>query len=191
LNSQLILPLQNEKSFEQLFRQQYSKLCGYARKYIDDPDQSEEVVQDVFVNLWQKRKSIDITSTIESYLFRAVRNTCLNTLKHFKIREKHQEGIAATYDNAGNQPENRILEIELLNQIEDLISALPPERQRIFKMSRLDGMKYREIADELGISVKTVEAQMGKALKYLRKHLSDYLPVVIFAWLLYLLNNLR
>ena len=78
-----------------------------------------------------------------------------------------------------------------MNQIEDLISALPPERQRIFKMSRLDGMKYREIADELGISIKTVEAQMGKALKYMREHLSDYLPVVIFAWLLYLLNSLK
>jgi RNA polymerase sigma-70 factor (ECF subfamily) len=181
LDDQLLLPLRDEKSFEQLFRTQYAALCGYARRFIDDPDQSEEVVQDVFVNLWQKRDSIEITSTLESYLFRSVRNACLNILKHFKVREKHREGITASYDQSANQSDSRILELELLNQIEDLISGLPPERQKIFRMSRFDEKKYKEIAEELGISIKTVEAQMGKALKYLRENLSDYLPVILIA----------
>lgn len=187
----MLLPLKDEKSFEQLFRSQYAPLCGYARKYIDDPDQSEEVVQDVFVNLWHKRQSIEITSTIESYLFRAVRNTCLNILKHFKVREKHKEGITASYDNRSGDADNMVLEIELMNQIEDLIAGLPPERQKVFKMSRFEGMKYKEIAEALGISVKTVEAQMGKALKYLRENLGDYLPAILIAIISYIIILLK
>ena len=191
MNTQLLLPLRDEKSFEQLFRAQYAPLCGYARKYIDDPDQSEEVVQDVFVNLWQKRESIEITSTIESYLFRSVRNTCLNILKHFKVRDKHKNGITATYDTPGSHADDRVLEIELMNQIEDLISGLPPERQKVFKLSRFEDMKYKEIAEELGISVKTVEAQMGKALKYLRENLTAYLPAIIIALIAYMIILLK
>ena len=187
----MLLPLRDEKSFEQLFRVQYAPLCGYARKYIDDPDQSEEVVQEVFVNLWQKRDSIEVTSTIESYLFRSVRNTCLNILKHFKVREKHKDGITTSYDNSSNQADNRVLELELMNQIEELISGLPPERQKVFKLSRFEGMKYKEIAEELGISVKTVEAQMGKALKYLRENLSEYLPVIMIAIIAYIFILLK
>jgi len=166
-------------------------LCGYARKYIDDPDQSEEVVQDVFANLWQKRSTIEITSTIESYLFRAVRNTCLNILKHFKVREKHKDGITASYNNSGERADNLVLEIELMNQIENLISELPPERQKVFKMSRFEEMKYKEIAEELGISIKTVEAQMGKALKFLRENLGDYLPMIVIAVIAYMIILLK
>lgn len=187
----MLLPLRDEKSFEQLFRNQYAPLCGYARKYIDDLDQSEEVVQDVFVNLWQKRSTIEITSTIESYLFRAVRNTCLNILKHFKVREKHKEGISASYDHYGDRADNLVLEIELMNQIENLISGLPPERQKVFRMSRFEEMKYKEIAEELGISIKTVEAQMGKALKYLRENLGDYLPMILIAVIAYMIILLK
>jgi len=191
LNTQTLLPLHDEKSFEQLFRNQYAPLCGYARKYIDDPDQSEEVVQDVFANLWQKRSTIEITSTIESYLFRAVRNTCLNILKHFKVREKHKDGITASYNNSGERADNLVLEIELMNQIENLISELPPERQKVFKMSRFEEMKYKEIAEELGISIKTVEAQMGKALKFLRENLGDYLPMIVIAVIAYMIILLK
>ncbi len=78
-----------------------------------------------------------------------------------------------------------------MNQIENLISGLPPERQKVFKLSRFEGMKYKEIAEELGISVKTVEAQMGKSLKYLRKNLTEYLPVIMIAMLAYMLIHLK
>ena len=187
----MLLPLHDEKSFEQLFRIQYAPLCAYARRYIHDPDESEEVVQDVFVNLWQKRGTIEITSTIESYLFRAVRNTCLNLLKHFKVREKHKDGITASYDHYGDRANDLVLEIELINHIENLISGLPTERQKVFKMSRFEEMKYKEIAEELGISVKTVEAQMGKALKYLRENLGDYLPMILIAIIAYMIILLK
>lgn len=167
----------NEGVFEELFKRQYGRLCGYAIKYVKDLDQAEEIVQDLFFNIWNKRESLQITSSLEAYLFRSVRNSCLNYLKHMKIRQLHASGMTQANPASITESDPPVEILELHNRIEEAIASLPPERQKIFRLSRHEGMKYREIAEHLGISIKTVEVQMGKALKYMREVLSDYLIV--------------
>lgn len=169
----------DEQAFEQLFRAQYPVLCGYARKYLNDIDQAEEVVQEMFFNFWQKKEKLDINISIEAYLFRSVRNSCLNYLKHLKIREEHRLATNQELRKKEQEVHDNVVALELQEQIENVIDQLPPERKKIFKMSRYEELKYKEIAEKLNLSVKTVEAQMGKALKHLRLHLADYLSVTI------------
>ncbi len=172
------IQLGDEQAFEQVFRQYYSLLCGFAKKYTADIDEAEEVVQDVFYNFWMKRASIDIQGSIKSYLFTAVRNTCLNQIKHRNIVANHANHVQ-WQESAPQFHDSNTMELsELRQKIDDCIAKMPPERKKIFIMNRHEGLKYREIADQLNISIKTVEAQMGKALKYLRESLADYLPLL-------------
>jgi len=176
----------DEKAFKELFLVQYAGLCAYANKYLNDMDQAEETVQDLFFNLWQKRERLEINLSMEAYLFRSVRNACLNMLKHIKIREIYKETHERELRESESKHDAPLETSELEAAIEAAIESMPPERKRIFKMSRLEGMKYREIAGALNLSVKTVEAQMGKALKYLRECLNDYL-----IWLLIVMHFLH
>ncbi len=169
----------DEAVFELVFRKYYPALCGYALKYLNDQDQAEEIVQELFFNLWKKRDRILITGSLEAYLFRAVRNASFNSLKHFVIRDQYKmENERNRIEDEGN-PGDPMVALELQVRIDQCIDELPPERRKVFMMSRYDGFKYREIAEKLGISVKTVEVQMGKALKDLRKALADYLPLLL------------
>ena len=170
----------NEKAFENLFQSHYANLCGYAVKYVWELEQAEEIVQDLFFNIWSKRSNLQITSSIESYLFRAVRNACLNYLKHLKVRDNYATDVKESVNPGRDQDNNSVEVLELQDKIEEAIEALPPERKKIFLLSRHEELKYKEIAEQLGISVKTVEAQMGKALKYLRESLSEFMVILIF-----------
>lgn len=177
-----IIPLiaQGDKSaFETLFRNHYANLCGYAVKYVWELDQAEEIVQDLFFNLWNKRKDLYISSSIESYLFRAVRNACLNYLKHRKVRENYAAIVQEHHNPGLSLNDNPVETLELQKKIEEAIDALPPERKKVFMLSRYEGLKYKDIADSLGISVKTVEAQMGKALKFLKEELKEFMIILI------------
>lgn len=190
-NSQLhLIKSGDEQAFEQLFKAQYPALCGYARKYLDDLDQAEEIVQEMFFNFWQKREKVEINISAEAYLFRSVRNSCLNYLKHLKIREEHRLATKEEILRKEHEVHDNVVALELQEKIEKVIEEMPPERKKIFKMSRYEELKYKEIAEKLNLSVKTVEAQMGKALKYLRLHLSEYLSVAIIITLEILINIL-
>lgn len=180
----------DEQAFEKLFKDQYPILCGYARKYLDDVDQAEEIVQEMFFNFWQKRTKMDINISLEAYLFRSVRNSCLNYLKHLKIREEHRLATNQEIRQKEQEIHDTVVVLELQEKIERVIDQLPPERKRIFKMSRYEELKYKEIAEKLNLSVKTIEAQMGKALKFLRIHLSDYLSFFIIFIAEFLINIL-
>jgi len=169
----------DEKAFESLFKKHYSGLCGYAEKYVWDLDQAEEIVQDLFFNLWNKKSSLVIDTSIEAYLFRAVRNACLNYLKHLKVRRQHTDSVKSNPSFDSVRPDDPVEILELQTKIDEAVDTLPPERQKIFKLSRYEGLKYKEIADRLGLSVKTVEAQMGKALKALRENLTEYLVILL------------
>jgi RNA polymerase sigma-70 factor (ECF subfamily) len=169
----------NKGAFEKLFMRHYANLCGYAVKYVWETDQAEEIVQDLFFNLWNKRNNLFISSSIESYLFRAVRNACLNYLKHKKVRNEYASAIQDGFNPGQGMDDNPLETLELQKKIDDSIEAMPPERKKIFLLSREEGLKYREIADKLGISIKTVEAQMGKALKFLREELKEFMVIVI------------
>ncbi len=168
----------NKQSFEKLFRFYYAPLCHFSRKYITDPDECEEIVQGFFLKIWEKRSALDITVSVKNYLFSSVRNRCLNYIKHQKIRQGYKTEVLSKNDSQLN-PDNYLLEVDLQNKIREGIDSLPPRRREIFMLSREEGLKYREIADKLGISIKTVETQMGQAMKDLREKLSTYKSLLI------------
>jgi RNA polymerase sigma-70 factor (ECF subfamily) len=169
----------NIGDFEKLFKLLYSKLCSYANLFLNDPDAAEDVVQEVFFKLWKNREELTINTTVKSYLFRAVRNGCLNVIDHISVREAYKMINEEDMKNTEGNPVDETMVSELEDRIRQTIDKLPAERRRIFIMSRFDGMKYREIADQLNISVKTVENQMYQALKFLREQLVDYLPLLL------------
>lgn len=162
----------DEKAFEQLFTCYYAHLCVFASKIIEDEIAAEEIVQDFFVKFWEKRNQLSIETSLKNYLFRSVKNLCLNFIKHNKVKIQYAQHIIAETEK--NNFRDNFIEVDLAKKIEESIQSLPTKRQEIFRMSREDGLKYREIAEQLQISIKTVEAQMGLAIKNLRDKLKDY-----------------
>jgi RNA polymerase sigma-70 factor (ECF subfamily) len=172
----------DKKSFEMLFRTYYAPLCSFSRKYVKDTDDCEEIVQGFFLKLWDMRDSLEINISVKNYLFSSVRNRCLNYIKHEKIKKEYQSEILRTPETRFDST-NFIMEVDLVDKIEQSIAALPTRRREIFVLSREHGLKYREIAEKLGISIKTVETQMGQALKELRENLKEYQQLLIsFFW---------
>lgn len=168
----------NKEAFERLFKTYYAPLVLFARTFLADRDESEEMVQGFFVKLWEDRTKIDINISVKSYLFRAIRNRCLNHLKHEKIKQEYQTAIQ-NLPLSEKSLEPFFMELGLMEKIEKSIAALPPRRKEIFLLSREKGLKYREIAELLNISVKTVETQMGQALKELREQLKAFRHLMI------------
>ena len=165
--------------FERLFKSLYSRLCSYANLFLNDPDAAEDVVQEVFFKLWKNRNELSIHTTIKSYLFRAVRNGCMNVIDHISVREAYKIVNEEDMKSSEGNMVNETIVSELEQRIRETIDQLPAERRKIFIMSRFDGLKYREIADQLNLSVKTVENQMYQALRFLRERLVDYLPLLL------------
>jgi RNA polymerase sigma-70 factor (ECF subfamily) len=171
------------KAFEMFFRQHYNHLCNYANSFVKDRDEAEEIVQNSFSSLWEKRESLNITGSVRSYIFSMVHNQCLNFLKHEKVKRKHASEMMNVTLEANEDPDLQANELEL--RIFKALQSLPEKCGMVFKLSRFEELKYAEIAEKMNISVKTVENQMGKALKLMREQLRDYLPfilIVLSAW---------
>jgi RNA polymerase sigma-70 factor (ECF subfamily) len=166
----------DKEAFEKLFHEYYNGLCHFAVRFISDRDEAEEIVQDTFVRLWQQREQLHIKHSIKSYLFQSVRNNCLNRLKHQAVVREYEAFRQIHHHSHEN--EDVLVTRELEDRIGESINLLPPERKRIFQMSRDEGLSYREIAAELGLSVKTVENQIGRALRFLRTELIDFLMIL-------------
>lgn len=167
-----------KEAFEFLFTTYYPRLRNYASHFIADVDDVEDIIQDSFVNLWNRRAMLTGVS-LSSMLFTMVRNGCLNFLKHkaivegYNIRELNQvNGNEAlyNYDFLGSADEELLCD-ELRRQIHDVLSRLPERSRQVFVMSRFEGLKNREIAERLDISVKVVEKHVSKALAMLRKQI--------------------
>ncbi|MEQ8423714.1 MAG: RNA polymerase sigma-70 factor [Cyclobacteriaceae bacterium] len=169
----------DETAFEMIFKVHYESLCNYAYSFLLDRDEAEEVVQATFLNVWEKRENITIETSVKSYLYRAVRNSCLNAIKHTKIKKRHAEESMATSEKSYESSSQSLISSELDQRIGDALMVLPEQCRLIFKMSRFEELKYSEIADQLNISIKTVENQIGKALKIMREQLKEYLPILI------------
>ena len=161
------------QSLKFLFDTFYPSLCHFAVQFLNDHDQSEEVVQDLFVRLWENRGQLEIKTSLKSYLFRSVRNQCLNLIQHEKVRQKHAGKIreALFSEDVSN---NFFLDGEIAAGIQAAIEEMPEKRREIFRLNREEGLKYKEIAERLDISVKTVETHMGLALKTLRDKLKRF-----------------
>ena len=155
----------DKKAFEEVFNRYYSSLVFFAVTFLNDKDLAESIVQAVFVKLWEKRTRLEIRS-LKSYLMVSARNRCHNELK--------RQGVIRTFKKSNKTKTEewpQFREELYLKKIYSVIEELPPARQKILKMKLIDGLKYKEIAEKLSISPKTVEVQMGKALKYLREKL--------------------
>lgn len=161
----------SQQAFEILFRAFFRPLTAYAFRIVRDLPAAENIVQDVFLKLWQNRHEVIITTSIEHYLFRSVRNHSLNHLDKVKVRSEY---LRKELECENDDYQSYFPEIGLLTKIEKAIGALPEKRQAIFRLAREEGLKYREIADKLNLSIKTVEAQMTLALKQLRDSLKEY-----------------
>jgi RNA polymerase sigma-70 factor (family 1) len=159
--------------FESLFRSSYVSLVRYAKTIIKDHDTAEEIVQDLFVRIWQERQKLKIESSLNGYLFRAVHNRCLHWLDHSRVVDKHSQETASGEIQSAENPMEIIQYKELQLKIAQILEKLPEKCGRIFCMNRFEGLKYTEIAEKLSVSVKTVEANMGRALKEFRKALRE------------------
>lgn len=164
-------------AFEMIFKQYYKPLVAYSRTILKDHQEAEDVVQQVFITIWNKKNELLNVTSFRSYLYRSVYNASLNRIKQVGIRQQYAKEFSL---NAKEAFEERSDQKELEIQIENAMRRLPEQCGKIFRMSRFEQLKYKEIADTLGLSVKTVENQMGKALKLMRESLADYLPVLIF-----------
>lgn len=168
----------DEKAFETLFHSYYANLCRFAAGIISDNNAAEEIVQELFVKLWEKRIQLSIDISIKNYLYQAVKNQCFNFIKHNKIKSEYFKN-AQSNNEIQIQPDEQFLTLELAEKIEEVIQSLPDKRREIFRLSREEGLKYREIAEKLNISLKTVEAQMGLSIKTLREKLKDHISFLI------------
>lgn len=178
-NQLLELRAGNLTAFEMYFRTYYRPLSQYAYTFLNDKDEAEEVVQNTFLSLWEKRETIEIRTSLKSYLYTMVRNACLNLIKHEKIKLRHAQEQVAIGEYASHAVTDNVLGNELEVRIQAAIQKLPEQCRLIFKLSRFEELKYAEIAEQLNLSVKTVENQMGKALRIMREELKDYMPVII------------
>jgi RNA polymerase sigma-70 factor (family 1) len=161
------------KQFESLFRSSYVSLVRYAKTLLKDHDNAEEIVQDLFCRIWKDREKIKIESSFNGYLFRAVHNRCLHYIEHSRIVEKHAEQMSFRQQESPESPSDILNYKELQAKIASILEKLPERCGKIFCMNRFEGLKYNEIAEKLSVSVKTVEANMGKALKEFRKELTE------------------
>ena len=168
----------DDQAFEQLFKAHYRGLHAYAYTILRDEDLAEEMVQGMFLKFWEKRELLNIQSSIKAYLYRSVYNDSMNYLKHQKIKTKYQDFTMHSMDTS-HEPASAKLELSQLEmKLKEALNELPEHCRTIFQMSRFEELKYREIATQLGLSIKTVENQMGKALKILRLKLADYVTLL-------------
>jgi RNA polymerase sigma-70 factor, ECF subfamily len=174
------LARQDEAAFEQVFKTHFKKLHAYACTIIKEDTAAEEVVQQVFFKLWERSKGLSISGSIAAYLYRAVYNESLNYLKHQKVQSQYQQHVTHTMKNESYSPGKKFSMKELDEQLSKAMNELPEQCRTVFQLSRFEELRYREIADHLGISVKTVENHMGKALKILRTKLVEFLPFTVF-----------
>ena len=166
------------KTFEVVFKSYYEEMCRFAISYIKDKDLAEEIVQDVFYTIWEKRKEIKIKSSLRAYLFTAVKNKSLKYIRKEESKSKYTKYIQNTKaENNVVTPYDEINSKELNDIINLTLQKLPERTREIFKMNRYQGLAYKEIATKLSVSIKTVEANMGKALKIFRKALTEYQKV--------------
>ncbi len=163
----------DKQEFEKLFRSSYVSLVRYAKTFVKDHDTSEEIVQDLFFRLWNERQKLKIKSSLTGYLFRSVHNRALHHLEHQKVVSRHAGEMAAATELTAEPVTEAIYYNELQSKVAGVIERLPERCRLIFRMSRFEGLKYNEIADKLAVSLKTVEGDMGKALREFRKALAE------------------
>ncbi len=169
----------DKKALETLFKTYYSSLVKFARNILKNTEQAEDITQDVFIKIWDKRQDLENITSFKAYLFMAVRNQCFNILK-VNERKNWLDDEPENYENyMTNHVEANLNAKDLNGKINEAIELLPEKCKLTFQLSRFENLSYKEIAETMNVSVKTVENQMGKALALLRKSVLPYLNLVV------------
>lgn len=167
----------NKRAFDAFFLRYYPVLCAYATQFVGMSD-AEEIIQDLMVGIWERRKEIVVDSSLNGYLFRAVKNRCINHLDKLRLHEQVHSFMAGCWQSQFEDPDFYVVE-ELTGKIEEALAKLPETYREAFVLNRMDGKTYHEIATALGVSSKTIDYRIQQALKILRVELRDYLPLVL------------
>jgi RNA polymerase sigma-70 factor (ECF subfamily) len=162
-------------AFDTLFRQYYGRLVGLAESILRDRAAAEEIGQEVMLELWRRRMTLQLDAPLHAYLFRAARNRALNEIRHARV-VRNAEPFAAQEATPSAPADREVQQAEIDRALAAAVAELPPRCREVFELSRVHGLSYAEIATTMEISVKTVEAQMGKALRVLRERLAPWLP---------------
>ncbi len=173
-------------AYRDLFYQYHGRLVLFAHKFTGDLQVSQDIVQDAFLKLWEKSPSLASLDVPRAYLFQSVKNSCLNHIRHIKIRHSAEGQIVSQLLEAEknhflnqDDPLQSLLEQDVQRKIDEIIQSMPEKCREVFLLSRTEMLKNREIADRLGISVKMVEKQISKALMILRANLSEYFSLLL------------
>jgi RNA polymerase sigma-19 factor, ECF subfamily len=165
----------DQGAFDAIFRAHYAALVGLAEAMLRSRAAGEDVVQEVMLELWRRRAEVTIQESLRAYLMRSTRNRALNQIRHANVQRKAEPELARD-EAVSATGASRLVASELRDAITAAIAELPPACREVFVLSRTQGLRYAEIATTLGISVKTVESQMGKALRHMRTRLAQWLP---------------
>ncbi len=166
----------NQQSFEKLFKSHYPLLCHYAERFVKNSDLAEEIVQDLFFQIWTNRDQLNIEISVNAYLYKATYNNCMDWLRKQQVRKTKMDHVAPSNDYTFNEEHTEQEEIHQI--IRNTLLQMPERVRTIFQLSRFKGLKYHEIAAQLSISIKTVESNMSKALRLFRNNLKDYVGLL-------------
>lgn len=171
----------DQTAYRSLFEQYYVALCQFARRYIDDQETREDIVQDVFFTIWEKRKTISPTISARNYLVTCVRNLCLNYLRDQGYKQDYETNIQKRIPAyVENQDDIYTLQ-ELRELLNKTLAKLPPEYRLAFEMNRFENKSIEEIAEIMGVSDRTVKRYKSRAIEILKEELKDYLPLLMLA----------
>ena len=165
----------DQAAFDAIFRAHYPHLVAFVERMLRQRAVAEDIAQDVMLELWRRREEILISESLRAYLLRATRNRSLKKLRHAKVAQRAEPQLVGE-ESVGHRGDAYLVEEEIEVALRSAVTELPPRCREVFELSRVHGMRYAEIAAALGISIKTVESQMGKALALLRDRLAAWLP---------------
>ena len=177
-----------ETRFEDIYLSYFSKMKYFAKEYVISEEDAENIVQDVFVELWENKEMLNMHMNLIAYLFTTIKNKCLNHLRHklvvqetaSKLQEEYTISLRMNLDSLEAFDNNLFSDQDIEKIISRALDTLSEKCRTIFIMSKIEGKKQKEIAQELNISINTIETQMGIAYKKLRIELKDYFPILLF-----------
>ena len=180
-----------KENFDSIYINNFSRLFLFAKEYVLFDEEAENIVQDIFLMLWEKREALRVDVSLTAYLFTLVKNKCIDFLRHQMVEQMYSENVKHEYNEELNVKlfalesfdHNCSSEEDIETLLRNAIDKLPERCRLIFIKSRIEGKKYKEIAEELNLSVNTVEGQISIALKKLREELKDYLPLLLFLFI--------
>lgn len=165
----------DKEIFSILFKTYYADLVSFANTFLSNNENSKEVVQQVFVEIWLSREQLNIEKSLKSYLLKSVQNKCFDHLRHSRVKNSYNEIVLRNGELFENNIEEYVFRSEIETRLSEAMIKMPADISEAFKMSRIYNLKYHEIADRLGVSQRTVEVRISKALKFLKDYLADYI----------------